>query len=73
VIASKLFGSGKDKPDPGIFIEGLRRVQARAAETLFVGDNPFRDIEGARGWGWRRPGCRTAANGPRSSTRPTTA
>ena len=48
VIASKLFGSGKDKPDPGIFIEGLRRVRTGAAETLFVGDNPLRDIEGAR-------------------------
>jgi len=46
VIASKLFGA--DKPDPGVFIEGLRRAQAAAAETLFVGDNPFADVQGAQ-------------------------
>lgn len=51
VIASRLFGSGADKPDPGIFREGLRRVRAGARETLFVGDHPFIDVQGARAVG----------------------
>ena len=51
VIASKLFGSGADKPYPDIFREGLRRAGTEAEETLFVGDNPFRDVEGARAIG----------------------
>jgi len=48
VIATKLFGAGVDKPDPSVFLEGLRRLEAEAGETLFVGDNPFTDVEGAR-------------------------
>ena len=49
VVASRLFGA--DKPDPGVFKEGLRRLEAEAAETLFAGDNPFADIQGAHGVG----------------------
>jgi putative hydrolase of the HAD superfamily len=48
VIATKLFGTGADKPDPAVFLEGLRRLGTEARDTLFVGDNPLRDIEGAR-------------------------
>jgi len=46
VIASRLFGA--DKPDTGVFIEGLRRLGTKADETLFVGDTPHTDILGAQ-------------------------
>lgn len=48
VIPTKLFGSGADKPDPSSFLEGLWRLGTKPEDTLFVGDNPLRDIEGAR-------------------------
>ena len=51
VIATRLFGAGVDKPDPSVFREGLRRLQAEAEEALFVGDHPFMDVEGARAVG----------------------
>ncbi len=39
---------GKAKPDPEIFQEALRRLKRTPEETVFVGDTPAGDIEGAR-------------------------
>ena len=36
------------KPHPGIFEHGLRRANVRARETVYVGDNYFADVIGAR-------------------------
>ena len=36
------------KPDPGIFEHALRRANIRARETVYVGDNYFADVIGAR-------------------------
>ncbi|MBS7390671.1 MAG: HAD family hydrolase [Fibrobacter sp.] len=35
------------KPDPEIFKIALERLGTKAEETLFVGDDPERDIRGA--------------------------
>ncbi|MEM5431398.1 HAD-IIA family hydrolase [Cupriavidus oxalaticus] len=35
------------KPEPELFMEGLRRLGARAADTLVIGDNPLTDALGA--------------------------
>ncbi len=42
---------GAWKPDRRIFQAALEAGQVRAAETIYVGDNYFADIEGARGAG----------------------
>jgi putative hydrolase of the HAD superfamily len=42
---------GVVKPDPKIFQAALDRLEVRAGETVFVGDNVFRDMEGARDMG----------------------
>ncbi len=39
------------KPDPRIFTAALNRLGVRAQETVFVGDNVYRDMEGARNLG----------------------
>jgi putative hydrolase of the HAD superfamily len=44
---------GLRKPDPGIFLEALRRAGVGAAETIHVGDLPEEDVEGARRAGVR--------------------
>ena len=36
------------KPEPGIFEHALRRANIRARETVYVGDNYFADVIGAR-------------------------
>ena len=41
------------KPSPRIFLEALNRLEADPAEVLYVGDNPNRDIAGAKGVGMR--------------------
>jgi len=46
VIASKIFGV--DKPDTRIYRAALEPLGTDAAETLFVGDNPYTDIAGAQ-------------------------
>jgi putative hydrolase of the HAD superfamily len=38
---------GVPKPDPAIYLEGVRRLGTSAAETLFVGDNRLLDAEGS--------------------------
>ena len=51
---------GVEKPAPAIFHAAAAAMGATAAETLFVGDDPLRDIEGARQAGlqtcWLRRG-----------------
>lgn len=46
VVISMEFG--KAKPDPAIFKQALRLLGSAAEETVFVGDSPAADIEGAR-------------------------
>ena len=36
------------KPDPGVFEHGLQRVKLSANETVYVGDNYYADVVGAR-------------------------
>jgi HAD superfamily hydrolase (TIGR01549 family) len=36
------------KPDPGIFEHGLQRVQLSPKEVIYVGDNYYADVLGAR-------------------------
>ena len=38
---------GVPKPDPAIYLEGVRRLGTDPAETLFVGDNRLLDADGA--------------------------
>jgi HAD superfamily hydrolase (TIGR01549 family) len=42
---------GVVKPDPRIFQAALNRIGIGPKEAVFVGDNPVRDMEGARGVG----------------------
>jgi HAD superfamily hydrolase (TIGR01662 family) len=44
---------GITKPSPGIFVEALRRVRARADEAVMIGDAWSTDVEGARAAGVR--------------------
>ena len=46
VVVSGEFGVAK--PDPAIFEEALHLLGRSATETVFVGDSPAADIEGAR-------------------------
>lgn len=39
------------KPEPGIFEHGLQRVNLSAAEAIYVGDNYYADVVGARSAG----------------------
>ena len=39
------------KPDPGVFAHGLQRVNVSAKETIYVGDNYYADVVGARAAG----------------------
>ena len=49
---------GISKPDPRIFSRALERLNATAAQSVFVGDHPDVDVAGARAAGmraiWRR-------------------
>ncbi|MGM9470998.1 HAD family hydrolase [Pseudarthrobacter sp. YS3] len=38
---------GVPKPDPAIYLEGVRRLGTGAGETLYVGDNRLLDAEGS--------------------------
>ena len=42
---------GLRKPDPRFFALALQRLGVTAAETMFVGDNPAADVDGARNAG----------------------
>lgn len=39
------------KPDPGVFEHGLQRVNLSAREVMYVGDNYYADVVGARNAG----------------------
>jgi len=39
---------GWRKPHTRIFEEALRKLEATAAETVYVGDSPLEDIKGAK-------------------------
>jgi HAD superfamily hydrolase (TIGR01549 family) len=39
------------KPDPGVFEHGLQRVNLSAQEVIYVGDNYYADVVGARNAG----------------------
>src|SRR5215211_221919 len=39
------------KPDPGVFDHGLQRVKLSAKEVIYVGDNYYADVVGARSAG----------------------
>jgi FMN phosphatase YigB (HAD superfamily) len=39
------------KPDPGVFAHGLQRVNLAAQEAIYVGDNYYADVLGARNAG----------------------
>ncbi len=39
------------KPDPGVFEHGLQRVNLSAQEVIYVGDNYYADVVGARSAG----------------------
>jgi FMN phosphatase YigB (HAD superfamily) len=39
------------KPDPGVFEHGLQRVNLSAGEVMYVGDNYYADVVGARNAG----------------------
>jgi putative hydrolase of the HAD superfamily len=46
-------GVGWRKPHKIIFSEALRILQAKAEETIFIGDSPIEDIEGAKALGMK--------------------
>jgi len=48
VIFAEDWGSGRGKPEPEPFAVVLERLQARPATSVFVGDDPWCDIFGAR-------------------------
>jgi putative hydrolase of the HAD superfamily len=50
VLMSSTFG--RRKPDPYIYIEAARRAGVEPARCAYVGDNPNRDIQGAREAGY---------------------
>jgi len=55
LLDSTVFSSeiGVRKPDPRIFQEALRRLDAEAASTVFVGDRLYDDVSGAQAVGMR--------------------
>jgi len=50
VVLSSVFG--RRKPHPAIFKEALRLAEVDAAQSVYVGDNPSRDIVGPRNTGF---------------------
>jgi HAD superfamily hydrolase (TIGR01662 family) len=46
VVLSSVFG--RRKPDPAIYLEASRRAGVEPARSAYVGDNPSRDVPGAR-------------------------
>ncbi|MET1021888.1 MAG: HAD family hydrolase [Arthrobacter sp.] len=56
---------GAAKPDPAIYLEGVRRLGTGAAETLYVGDNRLLDADGSTAAGlvgvWLNRGGEPAA------------
>jgi len=46
IVLSSVFG--KRKPDPVVFLEGARQAGVEPRQCVYVGDNPKRDVIGAR-------------------------
>jgi putative hydrolase of the HAD superfamily len=46
VVLSSVFG--RRKPDPEVFLEAARRAEVEPGRCVYVGDNPKRDVIGAR-------------------------
>lgn len=44
---------GWRKPHTGIFLQALKTLQAKPAETVYVGDSPLEDIKGATSLGMK--------------------
>ena len=66
--------AGYLKPHPQIFKSALERLGTAPEETVFVGDNPVADIEGAHGVGIRavrRMTSREIMNGNLTQPHPT--
>ena len=53
VVYATEHGSGAGKPEPGPFLEALRRLDVPAAQAIFVGDDEGADIFGATQCGMR--------------------
>jgi putative hydrolase of the HAD superfamily len=66
VISSEV---GWRKPAPAFFDELMRRVEARASQILFVGDDLVNDYEGARAAGMEAILCDSAAPPTSNSSR----
>lgn len=60
VLSSRL---GFKKPDPRLFAKALAALRVAPAEAIYVGDNPARDLVGARRAGLRCILFRPSANG----------
>jgi putative hydrolase of the HAD superfamily len=45
--------TGKSKPDNAPFLAMCKRLKVKPSECLFVGDNPARDVAGAKSVGMR--------------------
>ena len=63
VVYATEHGSGTGKPEPGPFLEALRRLDMPATQAIFVGDDEMADMFGATECGmhaiqtlqWKRP------------------
>jgi putative hydrolase of the HAD superfamily len=53
VIYACEHGSGTGKPEPAPFLTAADRLNVSASRCVFVGDDPARDVAGARGVGMR--------------------
>ena len=57
--------AGYAKPDPRIFRDALKATGlARPEQIMFIGDNPFADIDGAKRFGMRAAWIRRAREYP---------
>jgi putative hydrolase of the HAD superfamily len=63
--------AGVKKPDPRIFEMALRHSGTEAAETLFVGDDPQRDVFGSARVGMQTAWIRLGRDWPGGMARPT--
>lgn len=43
--------AGVPKPDPAPFLAGCNQLQSAPGRTLYVGDNPINDVQGAENAG----------------------
>lgn len=69
VVYADRFGGGK--PSPESFLEALARLGADASSSVFAGDDPVRDIEGARAVGMWTVLLRRGSRNDRDATPPT--